>query len=149
MATRIISMKGLLVIPAVAALAVQPLAAQSNRSPCLRYGPDTVQIDGTLGRHIYYGLPGFGEDPKHDEKEVGFYLDLASPICMKPGGDDVDVAKTGIRRIQLVVDQHGYDRLRPYLGKKVTLRGTVFGAITGHHHTPVLLSVLTPAHVEP
>ena len=149
MATRIISMKGFLVIPVVAALAMQSPAPQANRSSCLRYEPDTVQISGTLSRHMYYGLPGFGEDPKHDEKEMGFYLDLASPICMKSGGDDIDVAKTAIRRIQLVLDQHGYDSLRPYLGRKVTLRGTVFGAITGHHHTPVLLSVLTPAHVEP
>jgi hypothetical protein len=68
---------------------------------------------------------------------------------MEPGTDDVDVAKTGVRRIQLVLDQQGYDSLRRFLGKKVTLRGTLFGAITGHHHTPVLLSVVKPAHVEP
>jgi hypothetical protein len=113
---------------------------------CFRYEPDTVRITGTYARHLYYGAPGFGEDPKHDEKEVGFYLELPTPICTAPGADDVDIAKTGLRRIQLVLDgQKDYDRLRPFLGKRVTLRGTLFGAITGHHHTPVLLSVVKPA----
>lgn len=119
-------------------------------SACLRYEPDTVRITGTLNRHVYYGAPGYGDDPKHDEKEVGFYLDLSTPICTVAGGDDIDVSRSGIRRIQLVLrDQADFDRLRPFLGKKVGLRGTLFGAITGHHHTPVLLAVIEPAHVEP
>lgn len=139
---------GLAVVSALA-LVAQSLAAQTKRAPCVRYEPDTVRIIGILERHMYYGAPGFGEDPKHDKKEVGFYLDLPTPICTAPGADDIDRAKTGIRRIQLALDRPGYVRLRPFLGKKVTLRGTLFGAITGHHHTPVLLSVVEPAHVEP
>ena len=123
----------------------RPLGAE----PCLRYAPDTVQIAGTLSRHTFYGAPGFGEDPKHDAKETGFYLDLAAPVCRAVGRDDGDVAKTGIRRIQLVLDAAGYDRLRPFLGKRVTLRGTLSGAITGHHHAPVLLDVEKPARGEP
>jgi len=141
-------MKALAVVAAVTLL-VQSIGAQTKRSVCFRYEPDTVRITGTLARHMYYGAPGFGEDPKTDEKEVGFYLDLSTPICTAAGADDVDVAKTDVRRIQLVLDQPDYDRLRPFLGKNVTLRGTLFGAITGHHHTPVLLSVVKPAHVEP
>jgi hypothetical protein len=122
--------------------------AQTKRTPCFRYGPDTVRVSGKLARHMYYGAPGYGEDPKHDEKEVGFYLDLAAPACTAAGSDDVDVPKANIRRIQLVLDQAGYDALRPFLGKQVTLRGTLFGAITGHHHTPVLLNVATPVRIE-
>src|SRR4051794_26009327 len=121
MATRIPFMKVLAVISALM-LAAPCIGAQDTRSPCFRYEPDTVQVSGTLTRHVYNGAPGYGEDPKHDEKEVGFYLDLPASICMAPGADDVDVAKTGIRRIQLVLDQHGYARLRPLLGKRITLR---------------------------
>jgi hypothetical protein len=136
-----------LVIPTVA-VAVVSLVGQGRSPSCLRYEPDVVRVSGTLARHTYYGAPGFGEDPKHDQKEVGFYLDLAAPVCMAPGSDDVDVARSGIRRVQLVLDEAGYARLRPLLGKRVTLRGTLFAAITGHHHTPVLLRVVTPVHVE-
>jgi len=141
-------MKAILVL----AGAVANLGSPSRRPivECLRYEPDTVRIRGTLARHMYYGAPGYGDTPARDEKEVGFYLDLSTPVCMAPGADDVDVAKAGIRRIQLVLrDQADFDRLRPFLGKTVALRGTLFGAITGHHHTPVLLSVVEPAHVEP
>lgn len=130
----------------IASLAV----GQRTRSGCLRYEPDTVRVAGTLSRHMHYGAPGYGEDPKRDEKEVGFYLDLSTPICLEADADDIDVSKSGIRRIQLVLrDQADFDRLRPYLGKKVVLRGTLFGAFTGHHHTPVLLNVVEPAHAEP
>jgi hypothetical protein len=148
MAIRIAYMKDLVLLFATC-LAARPLTAQSQRAACFRYGPDTVRITGTLNRHMYYGAPGYGEDPKRDEKEIGFYLDLSTPACTVAGSDDIDVAKKNIRRIQLVLDQRGYDALRPFLRKKVTLRGTLFGAITGHHHTPALLSVPQPAHVEP
>jgi len=130
------------------ALVVSLMIGVQATEPCLRYGPDTVRLAGTLARHTFYGAPGFGEDPRHDEKETGFYLDLAAPICMAAGGDDVDVAKSGIRRIQLVLDADGYTRLRPFLGKRIALRGTMFGAITGHHFTPVLLDVEKPVRVE-
>jgi hypothetical protein len=111
---------------------------------CLRYAPATVQVAGTLARHTFFGAPGFGEDPRHDAKETGFYLELAAPVCMLPGNDDNDVARTGIRRVQLLLDADGYARLRPFIGKRIALRGTVSSAITGHHHAPVLLAVAKP-----
>src|SRR4051812_45283983 len=140
-------MKVLLIILALS-VSVSSAFAQTKRTTCFHYGPDTVRVSGKLTRHMYYGVPGYGEDPKHDEKEVGFYLDLAAPACTAAGRDDADVAKANIRRIQLVLDSGGYGALRPFLGKKVTLRGTLFGAFTGHHHTPVLLNVATPVRVE-
>lgn len=147
MAMRIALMKNLAVLFTLY-LATRSLAAQGKGATCFRYGPDTVGVTGTLNRHIYYGAAGYGEDPKRDEKEVGFYLDLDAPACTVAGSDDIDVARKNIRRIQLVLDQRGYDALRPYLGQKVTLRGTLFGAITGHYHTPVLLDVLQPVRIE-
>ena len=120
----------------------------ASRNECLRYGPDPVSITGKLARHTFYGAPGFGEDPKHDHKETGFYLDLQNPVCTIAGGDDSDRALDGVHRVQLVLDADGYARLRPFLGKRVTLRGTPFGAITAHHHAPILLDVLKPVRVE-
>ena len=148
MAPRITSMKGLLIVLALS-LAAPPLSAQIKRASCFRYGPDTVRIAGTLSRRMYYGVPGYGEDPKHDEQESGFYLDLTAPFCTVQGADATEVAQTNVRRIQLVLDRRSYDALRPFLGKQVRLRGTLFGATTGHHHTPVLLDVLQSAHIEP
>ena len=116
---------------------------------CLRYGSDTVRLTGRLERHMYYGAPNYGEDPAHDEKEVGFYLGLRSPICAA-GGEAASLGEPhrGVRRVQLVLDSVGYARLRPHLGQSVALRGTLFPEHTGHHHTPILLDVLQPVQVE-
>ncbi len=119
----------------------------TNRVPsCFSYGPDTVRVTGTLARQMFYGAPGFGEDPKRDEKEIGLYLHLAMPACTVAGRDDE--AKRNVRLVQLVLDSAGYARLRSFIGKHVTLRGTLFAAITGHHHAPILLDVAKPVRVE-
>jgi hypothetical protein len=116
-------------------------------STCLRYEPDTARVTGKLTRRIFYGPPGFGEDPKNDARETGFYLELLSPLCMY-GSDDINVAKTDVRLIQILLDQHGYERLRPSIDRVIILRGTLSGAITGHHHAPILLEPVRPLHVE-
>lgn len=141
----LIDMQFALVLLAAITL-VQSSSAVS--AECLRYEPDTVSITGTLARHTFYGAPGFGEDPQHDEKETGFYLELATPICTLAGQDFTNRPLTGVALVQLVLDQDGYARLRPWLGRRVTLSGTVFAAITGHHHAPVLLDVIKPVQVK-
>jgi hypothetical protein len=76
------------VVTLLVAAFVRGLAAQpAVRSSCLRHEPDTVRLTGRLERHMYYGPPNVGEDPAHDEQEVGFYLGLAAPICAKGGRD--------------------------------------------------------------
>ncbi|MBV1776433.1 DUF4431 domain-containing protein [Burkholderiaceae bacterium DAT-1] len=115
------------------------LSTLASASPaCIPYGK--ASIHGTLNRHTFYGAPGFGEDPAHDAKEAGFYLDLPTPICTI-AGENENEAKQGVRRVQLVLNQKGYDTLRPKLGKSLTLRGELFGALTGYHHAPLLLDV--------
>jgi len=127
-----------------ASIAAPPQRAQT---PCLRYEPDTVRISGKLTRHTFYGPPGFGEDPEHDAKEAGFYLESPVALCTLASADNE--AKSRVTLVQLVLDSAGYARLRPRLGTSVTLRGTLFAAITGHHHAPILLRVAKPLRVEP
>jgi hypothetical protein len=127
-------------------VALGPAAAAPADAACLRYEPDTVRITGSLARHVFYGQPGFGEDAKHDANEVGLYLELAAPVCTLATADNE--SKSGVRQVQLVLDSAGYSRLRPAIGKTITLRGTVFAAITGHHHSPILLQVLKPVRLE-
>ena len=133
----------------VAASAGGFTAQPSARGACLRYEPDTVRLTGRIERHMYYGPPNFGEDPAHDEKEVGFYLGLAEPVCAEGGQyPELNDPRRGVRRVQLVLDSAGYARLRPHLGQRVTLRGTLFASHTGHHHTPILLVVSQPVRME-
>jgi len=124
--------------------------AQSVPSTCVRSEPDTVQLTGRLERHSFFGAPTYGENPRTDARETGFYLALAAPICSAAGSaPDRNDSRTGVRRVQLVLDAAGYARLRPFLGQRIALRGTMFASFTGHHHAPLLLTVLTPVRVSP
>jgi hypothetical protein len=40
--------------------------------------------------------------------------------------------------VQLLLDQSGYNMLRPLLGQTLTLQGQPMAAHTGHHHAPLL-----------
>jgi len=113
----------------------------------LRYEPDTVAITGLLVRKTFPGPPNYESIAKGDTPETGFYLELALSICTTASSDsDVHPATEGVHLVQLVLDQPGYDRLRPRLGQKVTVRGTLFAPNTGHHHAPLLLKVVHPRH---
>lgn len=79
-----------------------------------------------------------------DEAETGFYLHLQHPVCTV-GEEEDSPDRYQLERfkvVQLVLDSAGYERLRPRLGDRVTLRGTRFAAHTGHHHVPLLLKVV-------
>ncbi|GAB1596434.1 DUF4431 domain-containing protein [Lysobacter claricitrinus] len=118
-------------------LALAPLAA---RAGCLRYEPDVVTLSGTLLTRTFYGPPNFGEDPATDSKERQVLLRLDAPICTITSADREDVAEADQRDVTLV--QTDLD-LRPYIGKHVRVQGTLFHAITAHHHTSVLIETRT------
>lgn len=121
-------------------------ALAAAAAPCLRDGPDTVQLTGRLERRTFYGPPGYGGDPRRDARETGFYLALAAPVCTVAGpGGASDDAKSGVRLVQLVLDPAGYRELRPSVGRAVVVRGTLFTAHAGHHHAPLRLDVASPA----
>jgi hypothetical protein len=78
-------------------------------------------------------------------------LVLSQPICMEQDrkAPDLNPAHKGIRQIQLVFRNAAeYETLKALVGKKVAARGTLLGAHTGHHHTPVLLTVSTLTKAE-
>jgi Domain of unknown function (DUF4431) len=121
-------------------------SAPTVSAACLKYEPDVVQLSGKLERRVYPGRPNYESVQKGDEAETGFYLVLSEPICTDasdPAG--INSAQANVRLVQLNLDKAGYDRLRPSLGKEVTVRGTLSAAHTGHHHAPVVLLVEKPA----
>ena len=62
---------------------------------------------------------------------------------------DLNPAKNDVGSIQLVLAPDAYAAYKELVGKRVVASGTLFGAITGHHHTPVLLTVRTLSAVNP
>ena len=130
----------------LAASVLAPLwAAVSShvaQATCLRYEPDTVAVTGTLVRKTFPGPPNYESVQGGDAPETGFYLELNPPACTVASRDSMDTDDTterDVRLIQLVLDAGGYARLRPLLGRSVTLRGSLFHSFTGHHHATLLL----------
>jgi len=113
-----------------------------DRQACLSYEPSLVQLTGTIIRETFPGSPNY--ESVGDKPEVVWLLVLAQPICIEQDKKDPDLnpAQKDVLKIQLVLrDATAYQTQKGLVGKKVVARGTLFSAHTGHHHTPVLLTV--------
>ncbi|MGD0567804.1 MAG: DUF4431 domain-containing protein [Candidatus Sulfotelmatobacter sp.] len=117
--------------------------AQLELAGCRSYEPTIVDLHGTLIRETFAGPPNFTDIRKGDEAETYWLLKLDSPICVNQdqSNPDLNPGQKNVRRVQLVLDQTAYEQYKALLGKKVVATGSLFGASTGHHHTPVLLTV--------
>jgi len=72
-----------------------------------------------------------------------WFVELRSPACvladkLKPA---LNISQDHVREIQLVLETAMYKTYSLLIGRQVVVQGTLFGAHTGHHHTPVLLNV--------
>jgi hypothetical protein len=124
------------------------MVAQSATPTCVRYGPDSVRLTGILERRVYPGAPNFTSVASGDSPESGYYLAMAEPICTYGGGGSrMNEPHKGVRRVQLVLENDNLDRAAADVGARVTMRGTLFSAVTGHHHTPIVMTVFSPVIV--
>ncbi|MBA2678324.1 MAG: DUF4431 domain-containing protein [Ktedonobacteraceae bacterium] len=116
------------------------LFAPHAATACLLYWPAKVTVSGVLERITFPGRPNYESVRNGDEPEPGFYLKLSTPICTigdKDSGTSYPV--TDVSRIQLILDNPAYGKFRPFLGRHLTVQGTLMAAHTGHHHAPLLL----------
>ena len=140
-------------LPAIAQIAI--LAALLDQAwgqakqVCLDYEPTFVTLRGVAVRRTYPGPPNYESIKEGDTPETSWVLVLRRPICVDGrSGDLVNVARTDIREIQLVFEnQETYQTYRRLLRRRAIVTGVLLGAITGHHHTEVLLIVnnISPA----
>ncbi len=112
--------------------------AYSNQ-PDYPYEPAEVKISGKITTEIFFGPPGFGENPETDKKEEQYLLVLDKPINVITK-DDSNESKYKISKIQLLYNKDAVDMAK-YSGSTVLLTGTFFSAHTGHHHTEILMDV--------
>jgi hypothetical protein len=119
--------------------------AQIDPAGCLSYEPAQVTLHGILVRRTFPGPPNYESVRKGDSAETYWFVKLDMPICVSQDRSEPDLnpAQKDIRRVQLVIEPDAYKKYKTLLDKKVVVTGTLFGAHTGHHHTPVLLTVNT------
>jgi hypothetical protein len=104
----------------------------------LRYETENITLTGRLVYRTFYGPPNYGETPKEDARETQPILLLDSAIdVLGDSNDEINKTERRVRAITLVSDLS----LKPFVGKRVIVQGSLFHAHTGHHHTKVLMSV--------
>jgi hypothetical protein len=106
----------------------------------LDYWPAVVELEGNLRIKTLFGPPNFGENPETDSKERSWIMSLSRPISVRGKADSdlgLDSVVEDVRELQLVLRKPRKD----LIGKKVIVKGTLFHAHTGHHHTEVLMDV--------
>lgn len=108
---------------------------------CLKYEPEVVTLRGKIKRVTFSGRPNYESIKNGNEPERYWVLFLPKSICVQGNQKDDPDSETeqGIKEIQLIIKN--YDKYRHLLGKTVSVSGTLMHAITGHHHTSVLLQV--------
>jgi len=115
-------------------------ALESDKKEWLDYWPAVVELEGKLSIETFFGPPNFGENPKTDSKERSWILSLNKPINVR-GKTDPDPGLStpaeNVRNLQLVLSVPR----KELIGKKVIVKGTLFHAHTGHHHTDALMNV--------
>jgi hypothetical protein len=124
---------------------VAGLAAEGAAAPCIDLKQSqTVSFEGSLTHKVFPGPPNYEDVRKGDKPEPAYILQLRKPIYVS--GDESLDPKQQIDRIQIFPesadDKPLWNALRKLAGKSVKVEGSEpFGAITGHHHAPLLLPI--------
>lgn len=120
------------------------LSGSAQAAQCLSYSGE-VEIVGKLSRYTFPEQPGYESIANGDAAATYFFVSPSRPLCVVEGGvDDNEPSENNITRVQLVVSRgtsvNAYNSLRPLLGNNIKCAGNIFHSISGHHHSPVLLS---------
>jgi hypothetical protein len=113
-------------------------------SNCLDYQPSQVVLRGKLARQVFPGRPNFADLRKGDEPEDSLILHLTKPICVNDNTlvDMTADAESNVQEVQLVVaNNDDWKKASPLAGREITVSGSLFHRVTGHHHTAVLITV--------
>jgi hypothetical protein len=94
-----------------------------------------INISGRLLVKPFHGPPGYGESPEIDVIERAYILQLYEPVTFISSNDT-----TTVDEIQLII-YSDLDRSRLIIGSNYVVDGVAFHALTGHHHTPIMLDV--------
>lgn len=113
---------------------------ENNNALCLKDG-DLVIMSGKLLRETFPGKPNYKSIEDGDEAHTTWILAIDEPKCVlgesPENGSMYHMGKTS--RFQLVIPQnHNSIQL---LEKRVQVKGQLFQASTGYHHTKALIDV--------
>jgi hypothetical protein len=135
---------GLITVATLVASVSSSVGQSKSQTHRLSYQPAVVTLEGTLVRRTFPGPPNYESIRKGDRPETAWILELGAPVCVYPDSAEPDInpGVDGVRSVQLVFSgQVEIQEHHQLWGKEVIVKGTPYGVHTGHHHTPVLLTM--------
>lgn len=122
-----------------------PFSKAINFPNYFYYEPEQSIIYGTVTEKMFYEGPGYGETPEVDKKVNALILKTDVPVNAYPHSqnDDPEIGDriiTNQKEIQIYTTDKKIN-LSSLKGKKVALQGVLQRAMTGHHHTEILMEV--------
>jgi hypothetical protein len=97
----------------------------------------TVNQDGQLAEGVL--SLGTFEDA-NDRPEKAYILTLPAPTCLSDS-DETDTVSSADTIHIYSSDEAVAQSLKQDVGKKVKVKGSPFGAITAHHHAPIVMEI--------
>lgn len=123
----------------LAAFLLASLSVSHARPVCAPYDVEGVTLSGKVVLRTFFGPPNYGESPETDARETQALLQLDQPLCTLASDARDEPAERNQRTVTLV--PMGSLSLKPYVGKHVSVQGSLYHADNGHHRTPVLIAI--------
>lgn len=103
-----------------------------------------INVVGTVARATFAGPPNYESIADGDKPETYWILTTSQSIVICPAGAEKSggtATRAGQQRLQLILDDKQYELYGPLLNQRVSVKGKVWSAQTGHHHTGALVTV--------
>jgi hypothetical protein len=120
------------------------LFAAPAGAECLSYA-GRARVEGMLERKLFPGPPEYESIAAGDAPEIVWLIKLDAPVCVAADSTDrsgINAAVARASAIQLVLTDEQYKVYARWVGTHIVLTGKLFGAITAHHRTPVLMDMV-------
>jgi hypothetical protein len=116
----------------VAIIALAALASAAPATDCLRANRAGETAHGRLVERMFTDAA--------DRPERAYIIELPAAICLS--GDEDAGPVEGARTLHIFASEENVARrIRRFVGKRVRVRGSAFGAITAHHHAPIVMDI--------
>lgn len=118
--------------PMLIACAAALLAIEAQAAECVRADQNDQIAEGRLAAGSFQDAAG--------HRESAYILQLPVPTCLS-GAEPQDNVKRA-SSIHIYSSDPAIQRsIRRHVGKTVLVRGSAFGAITAHHHAPIVMNI--------
>jgi hypothetical protein len=115
---------------------------------CLSY-EHPATVEGVIVRRTYPGPPNYESVAAGDKPETYWLIRLPHPVCVKQdlrSGYPENIGVVSIDELQLLMKPAQYSDYQNQIGMYVRITGMLEGAMTGHNHTLVMLSLDLLSH---